>query len=107
RFEIFDPSTWLDLVLERGVWEDGKAADRRQRFVLIDAFGQPDLTADSNGVNGLAAIVEMQSINPMKELEADAAPSQRLVQRRDHDVTHPGGHFPEEGSFVLEKRYAG
>src|SRR3954470_19111004 len=43
----------------------------------------------------------------MKELETDAAPPQRLVQRGDHNVTHAGGHLPEEGALVLEKRYAG
>src|SRR5271166_6874008 len=43
----------------------------------------------------------------MEEFELDAPPAQCLVQGRDHHVAHPGGHFPEERTLVLEKRYPG
>ena len=49
------------------------------------------------------AIVEVQRVDAVEELELDSASAQRLVQRGDDDVPHPGRHLPEERALVLEQ----
>ncbi len=46
---------------------------------------------------------ESQVLQPVEELEPHAAPPQHLVERREHDVAHPGSHLPEESAAVGEE----
>ena len=45
----------------------------------------------------------MKRVNAMEELEFHAPPSERLIERRYHDVAHPGRHLPEDRTLVLEQ----
>ena len=46
----------------------------------------------------------MQRVDAMEELEFHAAPAECLIERRHHDVAHPGRSLlPEDRAFVLEK----
>ena len=42
-------------------------------------------------------------LDVVEEAELHAAPAQRLVQRGDHDVAHPGAHAPGQRSLVAEE----
>lgn len=52
----------------------------------------------------LAAVVQVQVVDPGEELEVDAVGAQCLVERGDDDVAHARGHLPEDGSLVVEER---
>ena len=103
RFQVADAGVLDQICSASGaVREDGKAADSGQRLVFVHPVGKPGLTPHRDRVDCLTAVVEMQCVDAVEELELDAASAQRLVQRRDDDVAHAGRHLPEEGALVLE-----
>ena len=95
-----------ELLGQRPVGEHRQAPDRRQWFVVFDAVGQAGLPPDRDGVDGVPVSVQMQAVDPVEELESDTAPAQYLIQRRDHDVTHPRRHLPEHRAPVSEQDVA-
>src|SRR6185312_13351269 len=96
RFEILDSSLRYDLVCQRRTGEHWQSLDRGKRFVVLDSVCHGDLTAHCDGVDDQTAVIEMQSVDAVKELESHAALSQCLVERCDDDVTHTRGHLPEK-----------
>ena len=90
-----------------GQWPIGEhrqSPDRRQWFVVFDRRRTGGPAGRSVMVStALPVSVQMQAVDAVEELESDTAPAQYLIQRRDHDVTHPRRHLPEQRTPVSEQ----
>ena len=53
--------------------------------------------------SGVDVCVELDPVNPVKELEANPTVLEHLIERRKYDVAHPRAHAPEERSAVREE----
>src|SRR5215831_11604663 len=61
------------------------------------------LTADRDRLDPRAIGREVEAVDAVEELEADAAAAERFKEGREDDVSHAGGHLPEDRAAVLEE----
>ena len=84
----------------------GSCLHPHQRVIAVASVGQLDLDADRDRPDPGAVVGDVQRIDAAEELERHATTHERLVQRREDDVTHPGGHLPEDGPLEVEEGLA-
>ena len=84
-----------------------QAAHGDQRVVSRDSGRKPCLAGYCHRRDRPPVGREMELIDPAEELEPDAAPEQRLIQRGEHHLSHAGPHLPEDGTAVLEEQLRG
>ena len=105
RLEPLDPVLGLDLLRQWPVRKDGKPVHPCQWLVVVHVVGKPYLSAHRDRVDVLATRIEVQCVDAMEELEFHTAPAQYLVDGGDDDVTHTGGHLPEDRTLVGEQQH--
>ena len=106
RFRRIQPSGRSELFGKGKFGEHRKPANPGKRFVMLKAFGELGLSAHRYRGDRLARGIQVQRVETVEELEFHTAPSECLIQRCDHDIAHPGRHFPENCSSITEKHLA-
>src|SRR5215831_16147628 len=77
------------------------AAHLRQRLIRLSA-ARLGLHVEVEGADVILA-AEADIGQAVEELEANPTADQRLVERSEHDVPHPGSHAPHERAPVAEE----
>ena len=54
------------------------------------------------GVDGRPIGRRYELLHALEQLDLDTASQERLVERHEDDVAHPGSHLPEDGALVVE-----
>ncbi len=106
RFHRIQSSGYSELFGEGLFREHRKPANPGEGLVVSKAVGESGLAGHGYRGDRLPPGIQVEPVETMEELEFHTAPSQCLIQGRDHDVAHPGRHLPENRSPVTEENLA-
>src|SRR5215218_9754954 len=80
--------------------------DADQRLVKVPSRPEVRLTGQLDRLD-CPAVVQSQAVHAPEEAELNPAASERLVERREDDLSHPGLHPPEDRSLEIEEHAEG
>ena len=70
--------------------ETRKAVNPHQRLETTRRCGRASLSGEVDPLDALAGGIELEAVDPMKELDLDATAAQQLQHRSKDDVPHSG-----------------
>ena len=91
-----------------GMWRiEARETASPPKTRLGSGSGSGGLAAEADRADGGGVGVEHELVEAVVEPHVDTSRVEHLVQRREHDLAHPGLHLPEDRALEVEEQPAG